>query len=236
MSGARATWLATAAVLTAIALPASAQAQLGGSLTVATDYRLRGLSLTDRRSALSLAATYDHMSGAYAGGMLIGHDPARSGARILGHMEYLGVAGGKPGGPTWDVGVNNVDLELRLARRISIAYTEAYVGVSQGPWSARLSLAPDYPRKGVETAYLDLNATTRPAEAWRVFGHAGALVRLGGSNARDGRGERFDLQAGVAREFDRGEVFLSGTATFPRPQPYTSGSEAGLIVGATLYF
>jgi len=240
VSGPRASWLASAAAVSAFgaALGAAdpARAQFGASLTAATDYRLRGFSLTDRRGAVAVAATYDHASGAYVGGALIVHDPAQAGVRVLGHMEYVGFTTGSPGGPIWDFGVNNVDLSLRLGRKVSVEYTEAYVGVSQGEWSARLSLAPDYPRKGVETAYLDLNGAIRPAEAWRIFAHAGLTRRLGGSEWTDGHRERVDLTGGVAREFDRGEVFLSATTVFPRPQPYASGSETGLTLGATLYF
>lgn len=235
MSSPRATWLASAAALAAFGLATPAAAQLGASLTVATDYRLRGFSLTDRRGAVTLAATYDHSSGAYAGGTLILHDPSSAGVSVLGHMAYLGFAAGKPGGPTYDIGVNHVELTLRYDRKIPVTYDEVYMGVAKGDWSARLSLARDYPRKGRKTAYLDLNGAVRPAEAWRFFCHAGAGVYLGDLDPGEER-QRFDLQAGVAREFDRGEVFLMGTAVVPRPKPYGSGSEAGVSLGATLYF
>lgn len=240
MTARRASRLASAAALAAfgvaIADAQPARAQLGVSLTAATDYRLRGFSLTDRRGAVSVTATYDQPQGAYAGGTLIVHDPAGASVQALGHMAFAGFALGRPGGPTWDIGVNHVDLTLRPGRKVQVAYTEGYVGVSQGGWSARLSLAPDYPRNGVETAYLDLNGAMRPIDGWRIFGHAGATRRLGGSPLLDGRRRRFDVLGGVAREFERGEVFVSGTAVFPRPRPYGSGSDAGVLLGATLYF
>lgn len=82
--------------------PEQAMAQLSGSLTLASDVRLRGFSLTERRPAISLSGAYDDRSGLYAGGALIAHDREGRSARLLGHTEYLGYAVRAESGLSWD--------------------------------------------------------------------------------------------------------------------------------------
>jgi uncharacterized protein (TIGR02001 family) len=217
-------------------LAPAARAQVSGGVTAATDYRLRGVSLTDRRGAVTASIVYDHESGVYAGGSLVAHDPARQGPRILGYQAYVGVAGRMAGGPTWDVGVSRVDMAPYFDRRYSVEYTQAYVGLSQGGLSARLSLADDYPRKGVGTAYAEINGAARPAEAWRLTGHLGAQTRLGGSGYRDGDKTRYDVTVGVVRELGNVEAHLSWTILSPRPEPRTSWTRPGLVAGVSVYF
>jgi len=224
-------------VLWALCFAPSARAQVSGSLALTSDYRLRGFSLTDGRAALSASAAYDHPSGFYVGGAVAAHDPARQGVQMLGHMEYLGFAGRrKDGGLSWDVGVNNVDMEAYSGRKYSLGYQQVYVGLSQDKVSAYVYFAPNYPRHGVDAAYIDLNGVLRPAENWRLSGHAGAQVRLGGSEREDGRRTRYDVTVAVAREFERCEINLAWVAVFPRPTPQASASRAGVVVGATFFF
>lgn len=208
--------------------PATARAQLSGVAGAASDYRLRGVSLTDGRGVLSLGANYDHPSGIYAGASVIGHDPAARGPRLLGHQAYAGVAGRFRGGAGWDVGVSRVDLRPYFDREYSIDYTEAYVGLSQGGLSGRLSLAPDYPRRGA-TGYAELNAVARPADGWRLTGHAGARMPDKGRT-------QYDLALGVVREFGRAEASLSWVAVTPRPDPHMSWTRPGLVAGLAVFF
>jgi uncharacterized protein (TIGR02001 family) len=232
----RAPWLPLAFTLAALCLALPAKAQLSGSLALASDQRLYGLSLTDRRPALSLSAGYDHPSGFYVGGSVTAHDPERASARILGHTEYVGFAGRREGGLSWDVGVNNVDLSLYLDRKYTIQYNQLYFGLSKGALDAHVYLSPNYPRRGAGSAYLDLNGAVRPAEHWRLSGHAGALVALGGAELQGGRRARYDVKVGVAREYANHEISLGWTAAFPRPRPRTDWTRSGVIVGATYFF
>jgi uncharacterized protein (TIGR02001 family) len=222
--------------LVAICLGVPAKAQVSGSLALTSDDRLYGMSLTDRRPALSLSAGYDHPSGVYVGGSVTAHDPERGPARILSHKEYIGFAKRSDGGLSWDVGVNNIDLSLYLDRKYTIKYNQIYLGVSKGALDAHVYLSPNYPRRGAGTAYLDLNGALRPADNWRLSGHAGALVGLDGADLQDGRRTRYDLRLGVAREYANHEISLGWTAVFPRPRPRTAWTRPGVIVGVTYFF
>lgn len=221
------------AALALVAAASPARAQVSGSATIASDFRYRGLSLADARGALVLGAAYDHPSGLYAGGEVVLHDPRGAPPRMLGHIVYAGFATESAAGPTWDVGVSHVRFEPRLgARPFYIDFTQAYVGVAQDDLSARLSLAPNYPDHGVTTAYAELNAAIHPATDWRITGHAGAQLPMGGG----GYDERYDLSLGVVRAFPQGELALSWTQVLNRPRPRPAISRPGLLVSASLYF
>ena len=230
-------WIGGLAPLVAVLFGAEpARAQLSGSVTLATDYRLRGVSLTDLRPALSLGAAYDDPSGFYAGGAVIGHNPEGHDVRILGHTEYLGFAGRGAGGTSWDVGFANVDMTLYLGRKYPLEYRQVYVGIAKDALSARLSYSPDYPREGVKSLYLDLNGAVRPAENWRLTGHLGAMSRLNGDRAIDGKPTRYDVRLGLARTFDHGELQLAWNAVTPRPRPLTRRTRGGLSLAASYFF
>ena len=224
-----------ALVLALAALPATALSQVSGGITLASDYRVRGVSLTDGRSVATANLAYDHESGAYAGGSVVVHDPAEQGVRVLGWQGYAGMSGRLRTGSSWDVGVTRVDMEPYFDRRYSLEYTQVHVGLARGDVSGRLSVASGYPRKGVETAYAELNAALRPAEDWRLTGHVGLQARL---NQRGGdNDERLDVTLGVVRAFGkRAEAELSWTALAPRPQPRVSWTGSGLTAALTVFF
>jgi uncharacterized protein (TIGR02001 family) len=225
-----------ALALAIAALPATTRAQASGGVTLASDYRVRGVSLTDGRGVAVASLAYDHDSGVYAGGSAVAHDPAGRDVRLLGWQGYAGVAGRLRTGTSWDVGVTRVEMEPYFDRRYSLEYTQAHVGLSQGDISGRLSVASGYPRKGVETAYAELNAALRPAEGWRLIGHVGLQSRLT-ERRSGGDDERLDVTLGVARSFGkRAEAQLSWTVLAPRPEPRVSWTRAGLTAALTVYF
>jgi uncharacterized protein (TIGR02001 family) len=223
-------------ILIALCPAHPAKAQLSGSAALASDDRLFGVSLTDGRPVLRVSAAYDHRSGFYAGASVAAHDPAGEPARILGHTEYVGFARRTPSGLSWDAGLNNVDLTLYLDRKYRIEYNQLYVGVAKDGLDAHLYVSPNYPDRSAGTAYLDLNGAMRPAENWRLSGHAGALVGLGGAELQDDRRTRYDVRLGVTREWTSYEVSLAWMAVFPRPKPKTSWTRPGLVLSAAYFF
>lgn len=225
-----------ACVLAVGALPAEAVAQVSGALMLATDYRIRGVSLTDGRGVAVASAAYDHPSGVYAGGSVVVHDPAYHDVNILGWQGYVGVAGRLASGPAWDVGVSRVDMEPYFDRRYTLEYTQVHVGLSQGDLSGRLSVATGYPREGVETVYAELNGALRPNDVWRVIGHVGLQSRLTERRSTEDD-ERLDVTVGVARSFGkRAEAQVSFTAVTPRPEPRTTWTRSGVAASLTIYF
>ena len=224
-------WLA----ISVLAAPRVAAAQVGASVALDSDYRVRGLSVTGLRPAVSLSLSYDHPSGVYAGGSLIGLASGPE-PRIIGRSEYLGFSAPLGGGRSWDVGVNHQDYDLYFERRFEVRYSEVYLGLVQGDVSAHVYFAPNYPRRGLNTAYAEVNGAHRIAEVWRLTGHLGAHARLGGSAAKDGRRERYDIQLGVTREFPKAEVGVEWIASAPEPLPHARQSRPGFTLGAKYFF
>lgn len=63
---------ATAVFALAMAVSRVADAEFSASATVESEYRFRGVALTDDKPDARIELSYDHPSGAYAGFSLIG--------------------------------------------------------------------------------------------------------------------------------------------------------------------
>ena len=243
-----------------LAAPDCARAQVTVSLTAESDYRLRGVSLTNGRPDVRLGVGYDHASGAYGGGALIAGKDAGGGVRALGHVAYVGYARRVGRGFTVDVGAINTRVTTTVAtpltgeayptdpyayavsqtERYASEYSEAYVGAIRGQTSVHVYLSPDYLGSGRTTAYLDLGTGVRASSRVRLFWHAGLLTPVGGSG---GSGParvrtRYDMRTGVALDLGVAQVQLAWTAMGPRleyPVGYTQKRHA-LVVSATASF
>jgi uncharacterized protein (TIGR02001 family) len=219
-------------------LAAPATAQLGVSVSADSDYRLRGVSLSDGKPDLSLNVSYDHSSGLYGGASLIGVEGLHGGVRLLGYVDYIGYAARFDKTNAWDFGVTNSNYREELTRPYNYSYTEIYAGFIRDDFNAHVYYSPNYLGEGVSTVYLDVNGTVRPAPQWRLFGHVGALTPVSGWAGPDSRREHYDLRAGVAAEFRGGELRLAWTTTSPDldyPLGHRQG-RAALVLGAALFF
>lgn len=210
-----------------------AHAQLSGTVSVQSDYRYRGISLSSGLPTATLDLAYDHPSGFYAGASAIGGAPGGR-ARSLGFIEYVGYATPRLGRVSLDVGADNQDLAYYYAgRRIPLRYAEAYVGVVGDGLSAHVHYSPNYLRQGYGSLYAEVDGSLKPADNWRLFAHFGATLPVGDVG---GRRERYDARAGVARQFGAFEVQASVTATTPDPPGITPRHRTALIVGASWFF
>jgi hypothetical protein len=250
-------FLAVSAALSfSLAAPTTARAQLAGAATLESEYRLRGVALSDGEPVLRLGLSYDHASGAYAGVSAIVGQTAHSGVRPLGYVAFVGVAGQAPQGLSWDVGASNSQITLYLpaARALrplpsaiypqtntykyTANYTEIYGGLSARDVSARLYLSPDYLGQDLKAAYLDVTAAARPIRRLRLYGHVGALTPLGGSARPDGDREQYDVATGAAWEYRHGEIQLAWSAAAPEME-YPVGyrqKRSALVLSLTDFF
>jgi len=214
-----------------------ADAQVRASVFVESDHRLRGLSLSDARPAFGANLGFDDASGAYVGGTLVGQDTdSDSGLRTIGDTLYAGYARRLAPGQSWDVGVSSTEARVYDGQPYSLRYAEVYAGYSRDNLVARLSYSPNYFAHGAKAAYFEVNDSYRPAEDWRLFGHAGLLTPLGGGPAPSVHHAYVDLRAGVARQFNRLELYAAWTASYPQREPANRQNRPALVAGATLAF
>lgn len=115
----------------------SASAQWTGAIGVASDYRHRGVSFSDRRPAAQGSIAYDHASGLFAGAQAT---TVRIGPPTAGtNLEFL-VYGGfaKNAGPvSLEAGVLRYDYS-GTQRVQEYGYGEMFVGITHGGLSAKV--------------------------------------------------------------------------------------------------
>jgi uncharacterized protein (TIGR02001 family) len=177
----------------------AAQAQASASLSLVSEYAVRGLSLSDGHPAAQLRVDVDTPSGWYAGGFVssarLAYSPAR--AQLI---AYAGYAARTASGMSWDAGISRTG----FPRDGRYRYDEVHAGLSWERASVRAYFSPDYYGAG-RSAYLEWNGMHPLGERWRLVGHAGVQRRFGGYGGARGPA-RADLRLGLAYD--------AGPATF----------------------
>ena len=213
-------------------MSAAAHAQLGASVAADSDYRFRGVSLSDSRPGLRLTLNYDAPAGWYAGASATRVELAQ-GDRYAQVLGYAGL-------------VTRFDAARRLEFGASFShftgdasydYGEAYAGLLGERWSTRMYFAPNYFGRHVRTLYAEFNAHLQLSEPARVFGHVGVLAPLGGA-ADDARKARGDLRVGVGlarRDWDLQLAWVATSRGGPYPALY-GGRRNAWVVGASYAF
>lgn len=229
--------LGAAAAGAVLAVSHPAQAQIAGSVSIVTDYRLRAASVSDRRPAASLTVSDDLANGVYFGGTVVaGQTRTEDAPQILGHIEFLGYAHAMANGLTWEVGADNVDFNLYPEPNFHLSYSEAYAGLSNGTISSRLYLSPNYLQSGLSVGYLEVNGVARPNDDWRLSAHVGLFKPLGGNARTTVRKDRMDVRLEAIRKLGPTEINVGWTSAFPAafPAPWRTGS--AFVAGVTAYF
>lgn len=194
--------LRTLAACGLLLVATAAHAQANASITLVSDDRYRGVSLSDGDPALQLGAGFDADSGAYVGAFA-------STARLYGDdmvrwLAYGGWAGRFSDGVSWDAGAQYTG----FSRAAHDAYPEVYAGISGARIGVRVAYAWDYFGRGADTLYTSLDAQQPVARRVRLVGHLGWLHPLHGEDTAPAYDARlgaavhvagFDLQ--LARTF-----------------------------------
>jgi len=212
-----------------VAVATPAHAQLGATIAVESDYRYRGVSLSDSRPRERLTLNYDAPRDWYAGASL-----TRATLAFLDtYVQATGYAGWvtrAENGRSFELGVQ----ATHFAGVSGYDFAELYAGVLAERWSARAYLSPDYYGRHVRAGYAELDAHRPFGASARVFAHAGVLVPLGGGEG-DARRARLDVSAGAGYVVGGWDLHLSAvvaTRRGPYPAVY-SGRRAAIVVGAS---
>jgi uncharacterized protein (TIGR02001 family) len=204
-----------AAVLLFLFAGPAAQAQISGNASLVSDYRLRGVSLSQGNPEAQLDLQYDSPRGWYAGGFA-------SGAKLYDvatqeYVAYGGYAARLPTGLSWEAGASSAFFEN--ASRYN--YSEAFVGLSSDNFSGRIYLSPHYFDQKNRTAYAELNATFSLLENLRFLAHAGLLHQFSNSDqTSDAAISRFDYRIGLNAKIADWNVQLSWVALQTKPTEY----------------
>jgi uncharacterized protein (TIGR02001 family) len=153
---------------------ADALAQVSGSVSVLSDYRYRGISLTRSDPALQASLAYDDPSGIYAGLFASNVEFAISPHRELQGVPYIGYARRLSSGLSAEIGASY----SAFSGPGGYDYAEIYAGVSGDQASGRVYYAPRYFGRGA-SAYAEVNGAQPLAERVRLLAHVGVLFNLG---------------------------------------------------------
>jgi uncharacterized protein (TIGR02001 family) len=188
---------------------ASVPAQISGNASLLSDYRYRGVSLSDNKPAAQLGLVYDHASGWYAGLFLSTVRFRASVDRELQTIYFAGHAWRTAAGTSFDAGISH----SRSSGDQSYSYSELYFGFAANNLSGRLYYSPRYFGDRGDTLYAELNGAHLLGERVRLLAHIGVL-RSSGAVYNLYRRPDFvvDGRVGVAIDLDAFTVQLSGVA------------------------
>lgn len=154
-----------------------AQAQAAVSIDLESDYLSRGYSLSAGNPVATTDFSYNDASGAY-GDIAVTVAAGPGDPHYLGLIGNLGYAHRISRVIALDGGLTRFQFHGSYPGGRPVEYTEAYVGMTMHPITARLSVSPDYLRPGAWTLYSEVEAGVSPAPNWRLSAHAGTLIYL----------------------------------------------------------
>lgn len=193
------------------------QAQVSGSVSLASEYSARGVSLSNGGAAAQLSLSYDAAQGWYAGAFAAPGltQAGRSGVTKL--VLYGGYAHRLPSGLSWEAGASSTSFSHQSVYN----YREVFLGLASDRLAGRLYLAPSYYGYGGRAAYAELNGFYPLRERIKLIAHAGVLHGLSGlaAKARD----RVDLRLAIGVDTGPFNVQLAWLGT--------SGIGYGLLRG-----
>lgn len=213
-----------------------AEAQVGALVSIYSDDRYRGVSLSDGHPVGILDLSYDARNGAYAA--LSGRVVATraEGLQPLGFSVNGGYAKRLNSRLTADVGVVHSRYSSYSALTGRRAYTEMYAGLAGKLVAARVSISPDYLGTTNWTAYAELDGHVDLSKRTLLDASVGVLAPIGTRYYAMNR-PQWDARLGLAQRL--GRVTLHGALTTrTKAYFYRGGSRRGtaFVVGISSAF
>jgi uncharacterized protein (TIGR02001 family) len=164
---------------------------MAADLTLVSDYRFRGVSLSSDRPAAQADVAFEQGAGWYAGGFASSvhlYDPHSSEAQAL---AYAGYAQRLENGVSVDIGATYAG----FSGEADYDYAELHAGFSTDSVDGRIYLSPNYFGQSVRTVYLELNGSRRISDNIRLVAHGGLLEIV--TPSFPGSRSDFDARAGI---------------------------------------
>ena len=179
----------------------AAHAQASASVTLVSDDRYRGVSLSGEEPALQIGAGFDAESGLYVGAFA-------SGARLYDQdmarwVGYAGRAGRFGDGLSWDVGAQYTG----FTGAPEDGWPEVYAGLAGERFGARVTYAWSYFGGDDDALYTSLDAQQPISREVRLLAHAGWLHPIHAPDAAP----TYDVRVGVGVHVARFDLQLART-------------------------
>lgn len=191
---------------------APAFAQVSATVSVQSDDRFRGRSVSAGEPVALASISYDLESGVYLGGSVAGTTNG-PGVGILRGSAHAGYVQGIGRNLSLDGGVVFNAYTNRYSGARSQEFAEFYAGINAGNFALYARYSPSYLDQNLQTLYLDANVVHDLGAGFRANARAGLLTRLAGDLTFRGATTRYDAQVGLTKDFDRFSVSVTlGTA------------------------
>ena len=222
---------ALALALTVLAAPA--RAELGASLSVASEDRFRGRSFSAGQPVATFDLAYDDARGPYAGVSVTGVVSRYNGPQLLLVTQYAGYAWRAPGGATLDLGIINRDYSRfsRVGRNDDL---EVYAGIIMRRFSARAYYAPDYYGLGDPAIYAEVEEQAALTRRLRLGLHLGVLAPPRSARYRGLARAQYDWRIGLSRAVHRFTLGATVSGAGPAPDFYDGRPRARARIAVSL--
>jgi uncharacterized protein (TIGR02001 family) len=213
-----------AAILALAAVAANASAQLSGTATLTSNYRFRGISLSENKPAAQLGVAFDAANGWYAGAFASTVEFAITPDREVQVVPFLGYVWRAADGLSWEAGT---DYSFFSGAARNYNYPEVYVGVASQDLSARVYYSNHYFGQNSGAVYAEANGARAIGDQvlpvpLRLLAHVGILHSTGGVSNYGWPDHLFDASLGVASELDRIDIQLSWVGTSSTKAAYST--------------
>jgi len=190
---------------------AAAAAQFTGTVSLVSDYRFRGVSLSQEKPAAQAGIGYDHPSGWYAGVFGSTVQLADASATTVQSVAYLGVVRSIGESLHWDVGA----VYTAFSATRDYNYGEIQTAIASATYSARVHYSPHYFGLAHGSFYAEINGTQALGNGFSLLGHVGVLVPLGHANYRrpNTAQDPVDARVGLGIELSRFNIELAWVGT-----------------------
>jgi uncharacterized protein (TIGR02001 family) len=184
-------------------------------VSIFSDARFRGYSLSAGRPVATADLSYDDPSGLYAaisGSTVLGADDS---IKPLGLQLNGGYAKRLPSDIAIDFGVIHSEYSHYSSAESANSYTEVYAGVTHKFLTARAAFSPHYFEAGARTFYGEVDANVSAGDKFHFSGHLGLLVPISSGDAIEAFRTQHDWRLGARREFGRASLHVIATGGGP---------------------
>ena len=206
-----------------LAVAGSAQAQFSSTVTGATDYDFRGISLSGTDPVIQASLDYAFDNGFAIGAWASNLD---YGPGYDGNLEldmYAGYTGEVNDTVSWNAGAvfysypgsneQRPTAQRPVARAEIEPYPESYAGATIGPVALKQWYSHDFGASSTAGSYTEANFTQPLPANWSLLVHAGYSWGDYWKDDGPGGGELMDYSVGVAYVWDRFTVGAKLTGT-----------------------
>ena len=146
-------------------------AQISGTASIVSDYRYRGVTLSDQKPAAQIGVAYDHPGGWYVGAFASTVRLAPPAGPGIQALAYTGFAATLPSGISVEAGADY----SAFTSATGYDYGQVYLGMAKENIGARIYFAPRYYGQPAQALYVEINGAQPLVDSVRLLLHVGWL-------------------------------------------------------------